>query len=81
MAVEAQLDEEFAERFREFVARRRGVLTGLLRRGIERGELPGDANLTLLVDVVYGVLWYRVLTGAPVDRTLARDIADLLLDD
>jgi AcrR family transcriptional regulator len=79
MAVEAQLDPEFAERFREFIARRRGVLTDLLRRGIERGELPPDANLTLLVDVVYGVLWYRVLVGAPVGREMAADVSGLLL--
>jgi AcrR family transcriptional regulator len=80
MSAEAQRDPEFAERFREFISRRRAVLRRLLQRGVDRGELPGDADLALLVDVAYGVLWYRVLAGhEPIGPALAPQVAALLM--
>jgi hypothetical protein len=34
----------------------------VLERAAERGELP-RASVDTLLDVVFGVIWYRVLTG------------------
>jgi hypothetical protein len=35
----------------------------VLERAAERGELPSGASVDTLLDVVFGVIWYRVLTG------------------
>jgi Tetracyclin repressor-like, C-terminal domain len=41
-----------------------------------RGELAADADLDMLVDMAYGVIYYRLLVGhAPLDRTAARSLA------
>ena len=46
------------------------------RQGQVSGDLCANANLDLLVDVFYGVLWYRMLLGhAPLDPRAARDLA------
>ncbi|GAB2811653.1 hypothetical protein GCM10027176_15180 [Actinoallomurus bryophytorum] len=43
-----------------------------LARGQDRGELSAGADLDLMVDQVYGVLWYRLLIGhAPLGADLA----------
>jgi AcrR family transcriptional regulator len=79
MAAEAQREPEFTPRFREFIARRRAALTELLQRGLERGELSPGTDLPLLVDVAFGVLWYRIIVGhAPFGRELAEDVAALV---
>ncbi|WP_203962343.1 TetR/AcrR family transcriptional regulator [Actinocatenispora thailandica] len=53
----AQLDPAFATRFRaEFLARRRAALIDLVR-----AELP-DADPEYAADLVFGTLWYLVLT-------------------
>ncbi len=56
------------------------MLRSLLDRGARRGELGADADPALLVDVAFGVLWYRVLVGhAPLDASSARELARVLL--
>ena len=55
-------------------------LRTLLERGQVSGDLCANANLDLLVDVFYGVLWYRLLVGhAPLDPRAARDLAAHLI--
>ncbi|GAA4211808.1 TetR/AcrR family transcriptional regulator [Actinocatenispora rupis] len=57
LMAEAQLDPGFAARFRtDFLDRRRATLTTLVRR-----ELPA-ADPELAADLVFGTLWYLVLT-------------------
>jgi AcrR family transcriptional regulator len=41
----------------------RAVIAAILRRGVERGELPADLDLEFAVDVVLGPAVYRVLIG------------------
>jgi len=63
LMAEAQLDEGFGARFRDgFIENRRAALRTVLERAAERGELP-RASVDTLLDVVFGVIWYRVLTG------------------
>lgn len=77
---EAQRDPATLETLREFTDRRRAALRALLDRGRDRGELPADAPLDLLIDQVYGVLWYRVLLGhGPLSPCAAGELADGLL--
>jgi len=69
---EAQRDPQAAEGMRQFTAARREEFRHLLAAGQSRGELPGDTDLDLLIDQVYGLLWYRILIGhAPLTADVA----------
>lgn len=76
IVAEAQHDEHVAGLFASFTAARRASLRAIFERGRDAGELPPDANLDMLVDMVYGVLYYRLLIGhRPLDRDAARSLA------
>jgi AcrR family transcriptional regulator len=63
-----------------FLASRRGALSEVLRRGVERRDLRPDLDLELALDVLGGPLFYRLLvTGGPLDEQLAEGVADLIL--
>ncbi|MHA6618587.1 TetR/AcrR family transcriptional regulator [Pseudonocardia sp. DLS-67] len=80
LMAQAVFDPEFAEAFRErFISVRRTALRGILQRAAARGEIAEDVDLELLVDVAFGVLWYRLLLDhAPLDDATARDLAALM---
>ena len=79
LMAEAQLDADFGAAFDEmFLRRRREALTDVLRR--HPGELR-DVPVRVAVEVVFGVLWYRILTRrGPLDAALARDLTKLLTE-
>ena len=57
---------------RQFTAARREELRHLLQVGQSRGELPRDTDLDLLIDLAYGLIWYRILIGhAPLTADVA----------
>jgi AcrR family transcriptional regulator len=57
-----QSDPELLEAFRErFLRPRRQEAYETLRRGIERDELPGDLDLDLVLDTLYGAIYMRLL--------------------
>ncbi|MGO9083488.1 MAG: TetR-like C-terminal domain-containing protein [Streptosporangiaceae bacterium] len=66
---------------RQAVAPRLGAgcgrwLGALLERGRTAGELAADADLDMLMDMAYGLLYYRLLVGhAPLDEKAARSLA------
>jgi AcrR family transcriptional regulator len=73
---EAQRDEHVARVLADFTAVRRAALRSLLERGRAAGELAADADLDMLVDMAYGVLYYRLLVRhAPLDEKAARSLA------
>jgi AcrR family transcriptional regulator len=76
----AQIDEAFGQRFREaFLLRRRAALAVILDRAKARGDLPAGVPAGTVADVVFGVLWYRVLaTREPLDDGLADELVTLL---
>ncbi len=77
---EAQRDPHAAEVLRNFTSERRHELGGLLARGRDRGELPPEADLDLIVDQAYGLLWYRImLDHAPLTADVATRLANALL--
>ncbi|KAB8188567.1 TetR family transcriptional regulator [Nonomuraea phyllanthi] len=77
---EAQRDPVAAEGLRQFVTGRRDELHALLTRGLEQGELPPDTDPDLLVDQIFGLMWYRLLIGhAPVDGDVATRLARSLI--
>jgi AcrR family transcriptional regulator len=81
LMAQALLDPVFATAFRErFLFSRRATLRGILERAVARGEINADTDLEMLVDVVYGVLWYRLLLNhAPLSEKAGKDLASLIV--
>jgi AcrR family transcriptional regulator len=76
IVAEAQHDEHVAQVLANFTAVRRAALRALLERGRTAGEIAADADLDMLVDMAYGVLYYRLLVGhAPLDEKAAQSLA------
>ena len=70
-------DDQLRASLDDYTRGRQRTIRLILRRGIERGELPPDTDVDLLVDVILGPFLYRhLLTGAPVDRKFARRLVD-----
>jgi AcrR family transcriptional regulator len=74
-------DAELARFVRDgFLAQRRAALRVVLERGMQRGDLGGDLDVELALDVLGGPLFYRLLiTGGPIDEPLAEGVVDLIL--
>lgn len=81
LMAQAQQDEDFRERLRDnFTAKRRAVLKSIFLRAVERNQIEPDHGLDLLVDIVFGAMWYRLLTGhAPLDETFADELTDAVI--
>lgn len=80
MMAEAQINPAFGDRFREgFLLRRRAALGVLVDRAVARGELPPDLRPGTVADIVFGLIWYRVLaTQEPADDALVDELVSLL---
>ncbi|MEV1011251.1 TetR/AcrR family transcriptional regulator [Streptomyces sp. NPDC049881] len=72
-------DEEFGARFRaRFLPTRRDALRALVERAARRGDLPPVPTPGTLLDLVFGVLWYRVIaTREPLDEALVEELVTL----
>jgi AcrR family transcriptional regulator len=81
MITEAQTNAAAAPIFREeFVARGRVLTRQALERGKKRGEVPEDLDADLVIDVISGAVWYRLLLGhAPLDDAYADGIVDIVV--
>jgi DNA-binding transcriptional regulator LsrR (DeoR family)/AcrR family transcriptional regulator len=80
MAAEAQLDPEFRRVFDDLQRVSAGYVQGALTRARLRGELPPDANLDVLADMVSGAIWYRLLIAKrTLDGQFARDLTEMVL--
>ncbi len=75
LMAEAQLDEAFGERFRvAFLQRRRDALAVIVDR-----DLPARPAKTVVLDLVFGTIWYRVLaTRGRLDKALVEDLVAVL---
>ncbi len=78
---EAGRDPELAAKLRaRLIAPRRAEVVRMLATGQARGELPADADLEFLADLLVSPLYYRVLvSGEPLDPGLAHEITDAVL--
>jgi len=78
---EMSRNPEFAEIARDrFLTGRRAALREVFERGIGRGELRGDLDVELALDVLGGPLFYRLMiTGGPIDARLATNVVELIL--
>lgn len=77
----AQKDEEFRKRFREnFTAERRAVLRSLFQHAIKQKQFSPEKDIELLMDIIFGAMWYRLLVGhAPIDERFAKELTSLAL--
>lgn len=76
----AQHDPELAAALRErFIDTRRAGVRELIATGIVDGQLPTDLDADILIDLIYGALYYRLLiSGAPVDPAYADQLIEAL---
>ena len=59
---------------------RRAAGAAMLRRAVERGELPPDVDVDLALDLLAGPLYLRAaVAGGPLDPTYAERLADAFL--
>jgi AcrR family transcriptional regulator len=70
---EAQSDPEVAAELRDrLIHSRRDASRVIWDRGVARGELRGDVDREVAIDIVFGPALYRLLTGyAPFDEAAA----------
>jgi AcrR family transcriptional regulator len=80
LMAQAQIDTEFGQRFRvSFLQRRRDALRAILDRARTRGDLPPGLSPGTVADIVFGVIWYRLLaTGQPLDARLVDELVTTL---
>lgn len=81
LAAEMAHNEELAIAVREgLVGPNREVVYGVLRRGVEAGEVRPDVDLELVSDLLVGPLFFRLLvTGGEVSPKVAALTLDLVM--
>jgi AcrR family transcriptional regulator len=74
-------DQELADTFRrEVLDARRQSMRAAFARAQARGEARADLELELLMDMLTGPFYYRVLFGhAPISRRMAADVVEYVL--
>jgi Tetracyclin repressor-like, C-terminal domain len=75
-----QAGADFGERFRvSFLQRRRDALAIIVDRARARGDLPPIPSPDVVADIVFGVIWYRVLSRhQPLDARLSGELVATL---
>jgi AcrR family transcriptional regulator len=78
---ETHTDPDFAKLYHErFVNPRRDPARAVLRRAIERGQIPEDTNIEVTLDLLYGALFHRLLHAhAPLSERFVTDVVDASL--
>jgi predicted nucleotidyltransferase len=80
LMAEATVNRKLAAALADFVSDRRERTRAVVRRGIERGELPVGTDIDLLIDLLSGPLLSRALfTMAPVDQALLATLVDVVI--
>jgi AcrR family transcriptional regulator len=77
----AQSDSAFANSFRaDWILPRRAEAKEIFERHRAEGRLHCDVDLELLLDLMYGPIYFRLLAGhAPLDSNFARAVGDMTL--
>jgi AcrR family transcriptional regulator len=81
LVAEAQTDPAFAKLYVEhFVEPRREATRALLQRAIARGEIAGNSDLDVALDLLYGPVYHRLLhQHAPLTDRFVRDVVDAMI--
>ena len=76
----AERDPAFAALHQSEAAQRHQTVLTAIARGIDRGELPADADPAEVLDMVAGPVFYRrLVSSGAVDRAFAQRIVDRVL--
>ncbi len=78
---DAARDGDFASLLRDvFIVKRRQSIRRIFESAQARGELRPDADFELMMDLIFGPVWYRLLNRhGKLDRAYARKLVDALL--
>lgn len=80
MVVAKVQNPELAAAHDAFVASRRCVSIGVIRRAMDRGDLPADTDPELVSDLLTGPIFLRVfVTGQPVSPSYLEELVDSIL--
>lgn len=81
LATELARNPTLAKAFRErFVLPRRQSVAAALERGVNRGDLPGEVDQEMLIDLLVSPFYYRIfVTGQPIEADLAEKVVEFLL--
>jgi AcrR family transcriptional regulator len=81
LLAEARTDPAFsAEYQRRMLEPRRDQARMIFTHAVARGEIPGETNVELAIDLLYGPLYHRLLHGhAPLDDQFVDDLVDMAL--
>lgn len=76
----SQTDKELAEAFRtRFLAVRRTESKAILKKGIERNEIPSNIDADVLLDTLYAPLYFRLLIKhAPLTEIFVDQLVNLI---
>jgi AcrR family transcriptional regulator len=73
-------DEQLRTSLDDYTLGRQATIRVLLQRGVERGELPAEADIDLIVDVILAPFFYHhLLTGATVDSEFTHRLVEFAL--
>lgn len=76
----AERDPELAELREQHMQERRAQFELVLRRGVDRGEIPAGTDLSLMTDLLVGPFFYRRVVGRRAVRASdAAPVLDLVL--
>ena len=79
IAGERAHNPELSELFDPIVRDRRRPLVAVLRRGVERGELPADLDLELAADLLVGPITTRLFFGTRISTKMVRPMVEMAL--
>ena len=78
---ESGQNPELVDVVRSILYARRRLYATLLNRAIARGELPPEIDQELLLDLLLGPLWFRLLlSGVPITPEAARPVVQIVLE-
>ncbi|NDV21315.1 TetR/AcrR family transcriptional regulator [Desulfovibrio sp. JC022] len=77
----AQNDDSFRTRFKDnFVSKRQETLKSILQQAVDSNEISPTQDLDILVDVVFGAMWYRLLIGhGKMDESFAVELTETVI--
>ena len=81
LMADATHDPKFLEQLQtDLLARRRALVRSTLERGQRTGQFGKRADLALVTDMIWGTMWYRVLSRhAQVNEALADELTDAVV--
>ena len=81
LIAEAQTDPEFrAKLHATLISTRRTMMRELLQAGVAAKQFHPELNVEVVLDLIYGAFWYRLLSGtaAPLDDAFAAALVQTL---